>query len=216
MSNLGVFMSQKYNIVDAAEDAAKFGYSVGVFGAKLFYQVSGLDTLGNAMDSFVAERFRQRLEYFTHEHDKISDKEKKTFYDNLKNNPQNLNYLYEFIEKARMTTYELHAKLLARLSVELVKNNGLTYFDSSLLSNLDTLNDEDILFFFKVAQSGVRHKRLLLAENIFIDMGKEKLILNKYEKLNLIEDLEVQERGAEFHCNELTEKLLYFIKEIIE
>lgn len=137
-------MGQKYSVIEAADDAAKLGYSVGLFGVRAFYGVSGLESLGNAMDAYSAERFRQRLEYFTNNHKILSEQVKKEFYDDIKTNKQNLNYLYEFIEKARVTTYELHARLLARLSVELIKNKGLSYFESSLLSNLNLLNDEDI------------------------------------------------------------------------
>ena len=55
-----------------------------------------------------------------------------------------MDYLYEFFEKTRTTTYDIHAKLLAKLSVNLIQNNGLNYFESNLLANIDSFNDVDI------------------------------------------------------------------------
>ncbi|RXJ99510.1 hypothetical protein CRU98_05645 [Arcobacter sp. CECT 8986] len=135
----------KYDIIDAAEDAAKVGYSVGVFACKFFYQVSNVEALKNGMDAYMLSRFSQRLEYFTHEHSKLKDEQKKSFYDDLSSNTQNLNYLYDFIEKSRTTVNDLHAKLLARLSVELVKNKKLDYYEMTLLSNIHMLNDLDLI-----------------------------------------------------------------------
>ncbi len=137
---------QRYDIVDFATDASKVGYSIVVFIAKAFYQVSGIEDVKNSWDAYMVSRFSQRLEYFTHEHDKLSDDEKKAFYDDLQNNKQNVNYLYEFVEKARTTTFELHARIYAILSARLVKNKNLTYFENNLLANMHTLNFEDIRF----------------------------------------------------------------------
>lgn len=137
--------ARKYELVDVAEDAIKASYSVGVFCAKLFYQVNGLGALGKAMDSFAAERFKQRLEYFVYEHENLSMNEKEDFYNDLKSNKQNLNYLYELVEKTRTTTYDIHAKIYAVMSVRLAKNRTLTYFENDLLSNLYLLNEDDIL-----------------------------------------------------------------------
>lgn len=137
--------NQKYDIVDAAEDASKVAYSIGVFSLKAFYQVSNLEALKNSWDAYAISRFSQRLEYFTFEHKKLSTQEKKDFYTDLSRNKQNLNYLYEFIEKSRTTIYDLHAKLLARLSVELIKNGQLNYYESNLLSNISQLNDLDLI-----------------------------------------------------------------------
>lgn len=143
--NMGVIMGNQYDIVEVVEDIAKLGYSVSVFGAKLFYGVSNLENLKKAMNVFVAERFSQRLEYFVYEHDNLVKRVKEDFYNDLKNNSQNLNYLYEFIEKTRTTAYDIHAKLLARLSVNLIQNGKLNYLEESLLLNLNILTNDDIL-----------------------------------------------------------------------
>lgn len=138
----------KYDIIEVAEDLAKTGYSIGSFACKYFYKVSSLEVLNDSMDAYKLSRFKQRLEYFTHEHENISNKEKEDFYSDLKNNTQNLDYLYEFIEKTRTSTYDIHAKILSKLSVSLIKRKGLNYYESSLVSNLSTLNEDDFLIFY--------------------------------------------------------------------
>ncbi len=137
---------QRYNIVDATEDAAKVGYSVGVFATKFFYQVSGAEGLKKSMDSYMVSRFSQKLEYFIYEHEKLTNKQKKDFYDDLTSNKQNLDYLHEFIEKARTSLYDIHAKIYSVLSVKLIKNKGLNYYEELILSNLYILNEDDLKY----------------------------------------------------------------------
>ncbi len=137
---------QEYGIVEVVEDIAKVGYSIIIFASKFFYKVSNIEALKNSMDAFALSRFSQRFEYFTHEHDKLSDDEKEAFYEDLKTNKQNINYLYEFVEKTRKSTFDIHAKIYAILSARLVKNKSLTYFENNLLTNMDILNFEDIKF----------------------------------------------------------------------
>jgi len=187
-------MSQKYDLIDVVEDASKTGYSVGVFGAKLFYGVSGLANLGNAMDSFVAERFRQRLEYFTYEHNKLSDHVKKDFYDDLKNNTQNLNYLYEFVEKTRMTTFEIHAKLLARLSVNLIQNGTLNYYEKMLLSNISSFVDVNFEYCYEIINQYLEeydetfekywHHKIIIDIGIYYQVG----IIDKFSLIGVIDE----------------------------
>lgn len=173
---------QRYDTVDATEDASKVGYSVVVFAAKAFYQVSGIEALKNSMDAYVLSRFSQRLEYFVHEHGKLSDKDKKNFYDSLSTNQQTLNYLYEFIEQARTTTFELHAKLLARLSVELINNKGLNYFQSTLLSNINRLNADDILSIYKFLKSEHESLQFIEDKTLIKDCNKIMFKVNTPEE----------------------------------
>ncbi len=135
----------KYDIIDVVEEFAREGYNIGLFVCNFFYKESSLKSLKNSMDDYMVNRFSQRLEYFAYEHSKISDKEKKEFYDDLVTNDRNLNYLYEFIENARTTTYELQAKFLARLSVELIRNKTLQYQEAELINIVSQLNDIDFL-----------------------------------------------------------------------
>src|SRR5690606_30582640 len=103
-------IGNRYEIIDAVEDISKLGYSCTYFALKAFYGVTGLDALRNAMDEYMVSRFAQRLEYFAYEHQYFSDEDKKAFYDDLKYNHQNVDYMYELIEKARTTTYDFHAR----------------------------------------------------------------------------------------------------------
>ena len=140
-------------VVDVAEDASSFAYAMGVAGARLFYQVSQVDALKNSMDVHTVERFAQRLEYFTHEHENISSEVKQDFYDDLKTNKLNMDYLHLFFEKTRTSIYEFKSIILAKISVNLIKNKELTYFESNLVVNIDILNDEDIKVFYRFMES---------------------------------------------------------------
>jgi len=134
----------KYDIVDMADEACEGIISVGTFVSRVFYHVSNLDALPQAMDQMSANRFKNRIYKNADIWDKLTDNQRKNFFNDLKSNPQNLNYLYEFFEKIRITMYELHARLLFRLLVELFQNKGLTYFESNLLASIDSFNDVDI------------------------------------------------------------------------
>ena len=218
-------MKNKYNIVDAAEDAARCGYSVGVFASKLFYQVSGIKDLRSCMDSYIASRFEQRLEYFTYEHDKLSPEQKETFYTNLKENKQHINYLYEFIEKARTTTYDIHAKILAKLSANLIQNGELSYEESSFFDNLLLLNETDIKEFYRMISQGAQTEMFQYTVEIqdpFID----HIIINKFIHAGLLFSLseakgqlqEMSEDGLTFQTIELTlgsDSIFRILKEVL-
>ncbi len=206
---------QKYDIVDVAEEIVGFGYSVSVFACKYFYQVSNLEALSNSMDAYIADRFKQRLEYFVFEHKQLTDKEKKDFYQDLSSNKQNLNYLYDFIEKARTTTYEYHVEILAKLSVKLIKNKGLNYYDDVILSYLNNFNDEDLNIFFSaiIASSFLDPTTKLkdkyrVINNEWMELEDDKeiryFVLRKFENANFIEDLQYKENQVIFKCNNTT------------
>lgn len=137
------------NIINISEEIAKKGYAISLFAFKAFYRVSNLEALKNSMDDYIVERFSQRLEYFVYEHEKLSFEEKQKFYNDLANNQQNLNYLYEFVEKARTSTFDLHAKILAKLSVNFIKNKSLNYEESTLLSNMNIFVENDFIEYYK-------------------------------------------------------------------
>ena len=134
----------KYDIVDMAEEAAEGIIDTITFMSRIFYNASGISSLEQSMTKGSADRFKNRILKNIDIWHLITDTQKKNFFDGLKDNPQNVNYLYEFFENIRTTMYELHSKLLFRLLVNLVKNKGLTYFESNLLANINTFNDEDI------------------------------------------------------------------------
>lgn len=134
---------QRYDMVDMADDACAFKFAFGKGALKYIYKVSSLDALKDSLDAFNYERLLQRTEYFVYEHDKLSEHIKQEFYLDLKNNKQNQNFVYEFFEKLRTTPYDLNAQIIARLSVEFIKNKGLTYYESTLLTNINLFNNRD-------------------------------------------------------------------------
>ncbi|AXH14386.1 hypothetical protein CP985_05550 [Malaciobacter mytili LMG 24559] len=134
---------QRYDIVDMAENASAFGFSLGKGALKYIYKVSSLEALKDSFNAFDFERLLQRCEYFVYEHDKISENTKKEFYADLKHNTQNQNFIYEFVEKLRTTPFDLNARIVARLSSELVKNKSLNYYESIILTNIHMFNNID-------------------------------------------------------------------------
>lgn len=180
-------MKNKYELVDIMNDVAHLGYSCTMFALRTFYGVSNLDALRDGLNEYMIERFSSRLEYFISEHKYLSDEEKKLFYDDLKGNKRNLNYLYEFIEKTRTTTYDLHAKLLARLSVELIYNRQLTYNQSTLLANIDILNEHDIYNIYKFLKEVKASESEV---NFKIDTFEMSSTYNKCIQLNIIKPID--------------------------
>lgn len=146
---------QRYDIVDAADDICREAYNFALFGLKAFYKVSNLEALKQSFDAYSLSKFSQSVEFFQYEHDKIDDKKRKEFYEDLKYNEQNLAYLYSMFEKARTATFSIHMRILARLSALLIENKRLNYYESSLLSNINTLNEEDFRIFKKVVNENI-------------------------------------------------------------
>lgn len=118
---------------------------------------------------------------------------KKEFYGNIDN--KQLNYLFELLDKARTSTYDLHAKILAKLYGNLLKNRELNYFESDLLSHIDFLNDDDIESIYKFLSieceslNDIRDKTTIKDCNqiIFkIDSVKEQRIFEKCLLIGII------------------------------
>lgn len=222
-------MEKKYDILEATEDAAKFGYSLGVFPSRFFYQLSGINALKSSMDYYMASRFEQRLEYFTYEHDKLSTEQKQTFYKSLEENHLNINYLYTFIEKTRISTYDIHAKILAYISASLIKNNSLNYYESTLIANLDTLTEYDILEAYKILSQYEFHESSLFNnyEYAFINEEPEHhYVYNKLMQIGIILDGtkmqdaivlrdSINSTGSDFFVGEFTRYFIKIIKEIL-
>jgi hypothetical protein len=177
--------AQRYDVVDASEDACKEAYSVGVFAFKLFYQVSTLEALKNSMDAYMLSSFSQRLEYFTYEHNKLSNNEKKAFYDDLKSNKQNVNYLYTVVESARTTTHEIHAQLLARLSVELIKNKEFNFYENALIANLHTLTNDDLLIYKNVMNGFLEDKIMNIGSSLIFETIEHRSFISIQKFLNI-------------------------------
>lgn len=134
-------------LIDFTEAIAKEGHSIIEAGVKTFFKSKG-ELATYTIDNYMNARFAKRLEYFAFEQEKLSNKEKKDFFDNI--NYKNLNYLFEMLDKARTNTYDVHARILAVLTKNLTKNGKLNYYESSLLSNINTLNEIDFTNIFNI------------------------------------------------------------------
>lgn len=134
------------------EELSKEGYSIVKAGVNTLLKNS-VDTLLIASNSYINTRFEIRLEYFIHEQEQLTDEAKKDFYENI--NHTKLSYLFELLEKTRISTYDLHAKILANFYSNLLKNGDLNYHEKTFLSNIDILNDEDLIHFHKIMKNNI-------------------------------------------------------------
>lgn len=141
---------QRYDIVDIADEVCKGAYDFAKFGLMAFYKVSNLEALNQSLNAYSISRFSQAIEAFQHEHEKISQEKRKEFYEDLKYNDQNLAYLYSMFEKARTSSFLIHSKILAWLSIYLIENKELNYYQASLLANIDSLNELDFKYFYEL------------------------------------------------------------------
>lgn len=137
---------QRYDIIDVAEEMSKGAYNLGYFVLNGFCKVTNLEALKQSYDAYQISRFSQTIEDFQFEHDKLSENEKRDFYKDLKYNEQNLHYLHSLFNKSRESIFLIHMKILSKLSAELIKNKDLNYFQSTLLANINILNEDDITY----------------------------------------------------------------------
>lgn len=139
--------------------------------AKTFYKAKGelvAFSIGNYMDS----RFTKRIERFAKEENLLSPHQIKEFYESI--DETNLDLLFELLDKTRTTTYDLHAKILSKIYRNFLSNKKLTYFETTLLSYINMLNEQDVSIFYVFINS-IRH------------MDKEERIpfkIANYEEMN--------------------------------
>lgn len=170
---------QKYDIVDIADDVCKGAYDFAKFGLKAFYKVSNLEVLNQSFNAYSISRFSQTIEAFQHEHEKISQEKRKEFFQDLKCNEQNLAYLYSMFEKARTSSFLIHSKILAWLSVYLISNKELDYYQSSLLANIDSLNELDFKYFHELLKEN-------LTDNISTDNPIKITVIKKFIQIGIL------------------------------
>ncbi len=167
-------------IVDFAEELSKEGYSIVKAGVNTFFKAKG-ELVSYAIDSYIKIRFEIRLEDFAHEQEKLTKEEKENFYNSIDN--KKLNYLFELLNKARIIAFDLHAKILSKLYANLLKNGELKYFEKVLLSNIETLNDEDFLIYKKAIKLFIddEEKEYYTSQNY-----EEIASLYKFQNLGII------------------------------
>ena len=123
----------------------KEGMPIAKAGVKALYETHGGKTFDGIKDYYFDQRFEERLKSFSHEEEQLTDQEKKEFYENIEAN--NLNYLFELLDKARTSIFDIQANILSKIYLNLLKYNELSSFDIVLLMNINniSLNDVKIL-----------------------------------------------------------------------
>jgi hypothetical protein len=164
------------------EEASKEGHSIVKAGVDILFKANG-ELAALTVDNYKNNRFNIRLEDFAYEQEQLSDEVKENFYKNITS--EQLNYLFELLDKARTSTYDLHAKILAKLYANLLLNGNLNYYESSLLANINFLNDKDLI---KV-HSELNGKDLdENTDNKFkVDNYQDYLVFNKSVQLGFFE-----------------------------
>lgn len=215
---------QRYDIIDAVEDACKEVYNFGLFGLKAFYRVSNLEALKSSYDEYTLAKFAQTVEVFQYEHEKIDKNRRKEFYEDLKYNEQNFAYLYSMFEKSRTSTFLIHMKILAKLSVSLIENKSLNYYESALLVNISSLNEVDFISLHKALK---KNREISISERC--QWGKddgaslyELIAIKKFINIGIInEDIALYvNNGGEmklvnFIKNEYSYEILNILDEIV-
>ena len=133
-------------LITFGEELGKESYSIVKAGVNTFFKAKG-ELASYTLDSYINARLDIRMEDFAYEQNKLTDDERKIFYDNI--NYTQLNYLFELLNKARTSTFDIHAKILSKFYGHLLKQGDLSYFESNILSNITMLNEEDICIIFK-------------------------------------------------------------------
>lgn len=174
-------------VLDFTEELGKQGYSIVKAGVKTLYKAKG-ELAVYAMQSYMNTRFEIRLEDFAYEQENLTKEQKENFYNNIDH--EKLNFLFELLEKARTTAYDLHAKILSKLYGNLLKNGVLDYHEKTLLSNIDILNDEDLFHFYKILKNSeidimeakIKETKILYTINTYT----EYYIFQNLERVGLI------------------------------
>ena len=209
-------------IVEFGEEIGKQSYSIVKAGVSTLYKAKG-EVFSHAVSTYLNTRFEIRLEDFTYEQKKISKDTKKKFYTNI--DERQLNFLFELLERSRTSTYDLHAKILARLYGNLILNGNLNYHESTFLANISILNDEDLVQFLKSVKESLKENGIdvTTAEIKKVEMKfkintyTESYIYEKLVRVGLLIDAVNMNGGLKFQDKEFQDKayfIHYFTREI--
>lgn len=197
-----------------------------------FYKAKG-ELFAHTIGTYQNARFTKRIESFAEQEKLLSPIQIKNFYENI--DESKLDILFELFEKARTSTYDLHAKILAKLYGVYLNKGELNYHEKTFLSNIDILNEDDLFKFFAVLKDffkkenididTVEMKRIRLVFKI--DTYTEHYIYEKLIRVGLFvdarnidgglvfqKDSNFQDKGFFIHL--FTKEMYKFIKDIIE
>lgn len=159
---------------EIVELASKDSYALIIAAAHTFYK-SKAGPVSHFMHRFMDERFKIRLQDFIDEEERLSNESKRKFYEDIDN--KNINIIFDLLEKARTTTYDLHAKILAKLYGRLFQNGKLDYYEHALLANINSLSDLDFIYFYNLVKNKPKSPLITnddceyIAINKFIQIG---------------------------------------------
>lgn len=212
------------SIEDAIEEAAKVGYAIGKFAATYFWHSSNLANLKKGFDVFITERLEQRLEEFAFAQKDVTKEQKKEFYEDLKYNQQNLNFLCEFVEKTRVTSFKLHVKILAALSVDFIINKRLDYYQVCLLTNINTFNEIDFKKLYEVVNDRYQSKDYEEDICIYTKDPQKAIALNEFINAGVVSESKMtnlgslEDKGApiDFSTNEFSKNLYEILDDIFK
>jgi hypothetical protein len=214
-------------LLDFTNELGKEGYSIIKAGVKTLYKVKG-ELAAYTIDNYMNTRFEIRLEDFAFEQDKLSKEAKENFYKNI--NAKQLNFLFELLERARTSTYDLHAKILSRLYANLILNGNLNYHESTLLSNINIMNDEDFFKFTNLLDSFLKRNSINLDTmimkqeclNFKIESYTDLYIYDKLLRVGLIAETNIIDAGnltasgdvKLFYIHSFSKEMYLLMKEI--
>ncbi len=163
-------------LITFGETIGKEIHSIVEASVKTFFKSKG-ELATFTINNYMNARFDKRLEDFSYEEEQISDQDKKNFYENI--NYEKLNYLFELLNKTRTSTFDLHAKILAKIYSDFLRENFLFYYDKILLSNINNLTDQDFEIFYRIISSrtgiGI-HKKYEIENNITTSLVEVSVI----------------------------------------
>ncbi len=151
--------------------------------AKVFYKAKS-EIVTFSMGTYMNERFIKRIERFEKEEELLSPQQIKTFYDDI--NETKLDILFELLEKTRTSTFDLQAKILAKLYGNYLRKNHLNMHEITLISNINIFNEADFLMYKWVMMRYFSYKKKSIEINIYSCTDAVYNSLNSIQKfLNL-------------------------------
>ncbi|RXI47521.1 hypothetical protein CRU99_02510 [Malaciobacter mytili] len=182
--------------------------------ANTFYKIKG-EVLANTIGIYINTRFTKRIQRFAKEEKLLSPKQIKDFYENI--NEEQLDILFELLDKARTSTYELHAKVLSCLYIKYLEKKELSYYESSLLSNISLLNKDDFIYLYKLLKE--EKNSPLFTNNICEVSAIKKFVSSGILSENEINNFGgVEDKGnycVNFKLNDFSKDLLEILEKAI-
>lgn len=117
-----------------------------------------------SVGTYIDTRFIKRIERFAKEEEILSPNQVKCFYKNI--DESKLDLLFELLNKTRASTYDLHAKILAKLYGNFLKNYELNDFEETMLLNIDSVTKNDLQHLYEALS--------IEAENNYVTFVSDK------------------------------------------